>query len=263
MVGQIAGRPVRSRAVVDLTTAPWVQDWRVLALAGGGVTAATLAITGSLLHASSFLGVGYYLVRFALLFAAISLIHWAGPHRTIGWGVATATAAYFLTDAVGNLHSSATAAVWLQFLSVIVFTGLLVIRGWPFAAVPRRLPIVPPTQRPLAYVTLAAAAALIFLFFVAVPFSPYRSGTIIDIVGALAALLAVAAAAAQSSPARRGGVAVFLTAAGGHTVSIASLWCRLDAGCWRLSGSLVTTRARSNGSRAASGPVPCGRMGVS
>jgi hypothetical protein len=191
VVGQIAGRPVRSRAVVDLTTAPWVHDWRVLALAGGGVTAATLAITGSLLHASSFLGVGYYLVRFALLFAAISLIHWAGPHRTIGWGVATATAAYFLTDAVGNLHSSATAAVWLQFLSVIVFTGLLVIRGWPFAAVPRRLPIVPPTQRPLAYVTLAAAAALFFLFFVAVPFSPYRSGTIIDIVGALAALLAV------------------------------------------------------------------------
>jgi hypothetical protein len=71
---------------------------------------------------------------------------------------------------------------------VIVFTGLLVIRGWPFAAVPRRLPIVPPTQRPLAYVTLAAAAALFFLLFVAVPFSPYRSGTIIDIMGALAVI---------------------------------------------------------------------------
>lgn len=30
---------------------------------------------------------------------------------------------------------------------------------------------------------------------------------------------------------------------GGHTVYIASLLCRLDARCWRSSGSLVTTRA--------------------
>ncbi len=195
VVGQIAGRLLRPRTVVNLPKAPWVHDWKVLTLTGGVAAAATLATASSggensLLHASSFLGVGYYLIRFALLFAAIFLINRAGPHQTIGWGVATATTAYFLTDTVVTIHGSATAAAWLQFLAVITFASLLAIRVWPFTAVPRRLPVVPPTQRPLAYITLAAAAALFFFLFVAIPSVPYGR-TIIDVTGALGALLEV------------------------------------------------------------------------
>lgn len=163
VTGQIAGRRLRPRTVIDLPTAPWVHDWKVLALTGAGAAAATLVIASSggersLFHHSSFLGAGYYLARFALLFAAIYFMCRAGSRQTIGWGIATATTAYFLADAVVNLHASATAFVWLQFLAVIAFTGLVAIRGWPFPAIPRRLSIVPPTQRPLAYLVLAAAA---------------------------------------------------------------------------------------------------------
>lgn len=188
VVARLSGRLLQPRAVIDLPQAPWVRDWRLLALTGAGVAAATTVTASSAFGSSGFLGIGYYMIRFTLLFAAIFLIHRNDSRQTAGWGLATATAAYFLTDTVTNIHHSATATSWLQFLAVLAFIGILGIRAWPFGQLRRRLSIVPPPQRPLAYLTLGSAAALLFSLFVAIPSSV---GTMVDFIGPLGALLAI------------------------------------------------------------------------
>ena len=86
------------------------------------------------------------------------------------------------------MRFSASATSWLQFLAVLAFIGILGIRAWPFAQLPHRLSIVPPTYRPLAYLTLGSAAALLFSLFVAIPSA---AGTMVDSLGPLGVLLAV------------------------------------------------------------------------
>jgi hypothetical protein len=184
------------------------------ALAGAGIVVgalrAGLAQTGGLseLGASGGLGAGYYSIRFAFLLAAIVLAGRPGPWCAAGTGIAAASAAFFLTDAVGGIHSGVSYWAWFEFLAVITFAVLLVIRLRPFSVKPPRLRSLSPAGRPLSFVPLAAAVAQFILLFVsfedvsvfqqgvATPPTLYPSmipeaATIASIGGMLAGLLAV------------------------------------------------------------------------
>jgi len=84
------------------------------------------------------------------------------------------------------LRAASAANSWLEFLTTLVFLGVLGLRLWPFAAVPRRSAVRSVRERPVAVGTLVAAAGYLFLLFVA-PFD--GSGrSMIDLVGLPAAL---------------------------------------------------------------------------
>jgi hypothetical protein len=166
----------------------WVDSSKTLALLGAALFAAALIINIPIMQASGVLGIGYYMIRFALLFTGIILITSPGTRLPAGLGVLGATVGYFATDAVVTLHGSTGPRAWLEFLAVIAFAGLLVLRLRPSPGVLRRLHLIPPTG-PLSYIVLAAAAAQFILLFVA---SPSGYGSIADNIGPIGALLGLA-----------------------------------------------------------------------
>ncbi|MEU6262245.1 NB-ARC domain-containing protein [Saccharopolyspora shandongensis] len=170
----------------------WVRSSKVLFAAAAAVTATTLFVSTGMIAASSFLGLAYFLIRFALLFAGLVLMERPGGRSVIGAGLVVANAVYCLVDALASIHAEADVWVWLEFFAVIAFTVLLVMRWAPFDAVPRRARFVPPSRRPLAYVVVGAAAAQFVMLFAGIPHE-YGSMTVMAGVGALAALLPVVA----------------------------------------------------------------------
>jgi NB-ARC domain-containing protein len=170
----------------------WVRSPKVLFATAAAVAATMLVVSTGMIAASSFLGLGYFLIRFALLFVGLVLMGRSGGHGVLGSGLVVANAVYCLVDALVSIHGNADIWSWLEFFAVIVFTVLLAMRLAPFSGVPRRASIVPPTRRPLAYVVLGAFAVQFVLLFAAIPVD-YGSTTIIGGVGALGALLPVVA----------------------------------------------------------------------
>lgn len=179
----------------------WASSQAAFALAGVGIVVGALGTglaqttvtppdglvqTVSEIGVSGGLGAGYYLIRFGLLLAAIVLAGRTGPWRAAGIGIAAASAVFFLTDAVGSIHGGLTSWAWIEFLAVITFAGLLVIRLRPFAAKPPRLRIISPADRPLSFVPLATAGAQFVLLF-----TSFQGTTIAGTDGTPAALLAV------------------------------------------------------------------------
>ncbi|WP_223838483.1 NB-ARC domain-containing protein [Saccharopolyspora pogona] len=173
-------------------TPVWLRSPKVLFAAAAAVAAATLFVSTPMIAASSFLGLGYFLIRFALLFAGLVLMERPGGRGAIGTGLVVANAVYCLVDALASIHAEADVWVWLEFFFVIAFTVMLVMRLASFDVLPRRARIVPPTRRPLAYVVVGAAAAQFILLFAGIPHE-YGSMTVLAGVGALAALLPVVA----------------------------------------------------------------------
>ena len=191
--------PVNLRIPVKIRppwlTSRWLRDTRVLALAGAGVVLSASITASEMIRYSNLLGVGFLLLRAVVLAASIVLIGGSGLRRVAGQGLAAATIVYFLTDAIGTLHNDAAATTWLEFLAVITFSGLLVIRLWPFPDIVHGRPVlVSPAQRPHAWVVIAAAAVQLLLLFVAIPheYLYVSSFTVTDVVGVPGALLAVA-----------------------------------------------------------------------
>lgn len=198
VTAQITRRPRTSQEIWAPGWA-WARGQAAFALAGVGIVVGALGsalaqpvdvlgeVTGpSELGASGVLGAGYYVIRSALLLAAIVLIGRTGPWRAAGAGIAAASTVFFLTDAVSSIHGGFTSLAWIEFLAVITFAGLLVIRLWPLAAKPPRLRIISPADRPLSFVPLAAAGAQFILLF-----KSFQGGTTIASSGTLSALLAV------------------------------------------------------------------------
>ena len=209
VTAQITRRPRTSQEIWAPAWA-WARSQAALPLAGAGIVAGALGaalaqpvdVLGqagpSELGASGALGAGYYLIRSALLLAAIVLAGRAGPLRAAGRGIAAASIVFFLTDAVGGIHNHATSWAWIEFLAVITFAALLVIPLWPLAAKPPPLRILSPADRPLSFVPLAAAGAQFVLLFMSFQAATVLDGvptpesaTIVGIDGTLSALLAV------------------------------------------------------------------------
>jgi len=204
VTAQITRRPRTSQEIWAPRRA-WARSQAAFALAGAGIVVGALGtalaqVDGqpSELGASGGLGAGYYLIRFALLLAAIVLVGRPGPWRVAGTGIAAASIVFFLTDAVSGIHNHGTSWAWIEFLAVITFAGLLVIPLWPSAAKPPPLRIISPADRPLSFVPLAAAGSQFILLFQSFQAATIQDGltipeafTIADINGTLSALLAV------------------------------------------------------------------------
>jgi hypothetical protein len=189
----------------------WARSQAAFALAGVGIVVGALGtalaqpvdVLGQLagpseLGASGGLGAGYFVIRFALLLAAIVLTGRTGRWCAAGTGIATASTVFFLTDAVSSIKSGLTSLAWIEFLAVITFVGLLVIRLRPLATKPPRLQIISPADRPLSFVPLAAAGAQFILLFQSFQADTIQEGaatpgavTIVGANGTLSALLAV------------------------------------------------------------------------
>ncbi|GAA0617806.1 hypothetical protein GCM10010174_39810 [Kutzneria viridogrisea] len=178
------------RATVGMPDLGFARRWQALAAISVVLCATTLGITGDMLHASSLLGLLYNVLLFGLLATGLVLMEREGSQRVVGHGIVTAYAAFFLADGVISLHGRSSAVAWLEFLAVVAFLAALGIRLWPLREVPRRLDLVPPTVRPLAWVPIGAAALQLFLLFVAIPSQEYGS-TLADATGVLGGLLAV------------------------------------------------------------------------
>jgi hypothetical protein len=144
---------------------------------------------------STFLGFAYEALRWGPLLVGIPLLERTGPRRVVGHGIVTANAVFLLVDGLGNLHSVGNVWSWLQLVLAVTLLVVLGIRLWPFAEVPRRVTLVPPTQRPLAWVTIGAAVAELILLVAAVPYVDVAgfdgSFTISGVIGLVAGLLAV------------------------------------------------------------------------
>jgi Caspase domain len=181
----------RSPSIAPTAVPSWVRSPSALFLVAACLVAAWLATANAILRDSTMIGLGYYFIRAALLFAGITLLTRQGKQRAVGCGITAASVSYFLTDAVGSLNTTSGALNWLEFFAVAVFTALLAMRLWPFPALPRRASLVAPGNRPLPWAVLAAAAAEIFMLFVSVPNIESVSVTLEDSTGILGGLLAV------------------------------------------------------------------------
>jgi len=181
----------RSPSIAPAAVPSWVRSPRALFLVAAGLVAAWLVTANGDLPESTMIGLGYYIIRAALLFAGITLLTRPGQQRAVGWGITAASVSYFLTDAVASLNTASGAFNWLEFFAAAVFTALLAMRLWPFPALPRRASLVAPGNRPLPWAVLAAVAAGIFMLFVSVPNVESVSVTIEDSTGILGGLLAV------------------------------------------------------------------------
>ena len=185
--------PVQIRSLPSGPPAWWRTAWPALAQQSAVLPLAALVavvfllINGRGLAASAgALGVGYLLTRVGLLAAALKLMSGTGRRRAAGMGMLAASTAYLLTDALTTLRTASAANSWLEFLTTLVFVGVLGLRLWPFAAVPRRIAVRSVRERPVAVGTLVAAAGYLFLLFVA-PFDD-DGRSMIDLVGLPAAL---------------------------------------------------------------------------
>jgi nucleoside phosphorylase len=179
--------------------AAWVRSRAVLAILAGATTlAAYLTATQSSDSTVTRLVYSlYFLIRLALLVAGAWLLGWAEPRAAVGAGIVTATAWYFVADAVQSVGAIGTAAAWLELLAAIALAAVVARRLWPFTEAPRPRRLAPPARRALAYTALAAAGAQFVLLFVAIPGDEYATA-VADGGGALWALLAIAPVAALS-----------------------------------------------------------------
>jgi hypothetical protein len=171
-----------------LPTSPvWLHGPKVLPLLGLGIAVGVMPYLGPILEASGLLGIGYFVLRFSILFAGITLLIRDGTHRSAGWGLSAATVCYFAVAAVTGLHSQASSSAWLEFAAVAAFAGALVLRLRPYLGLLRRRPVAPPTGSPLANLVLGGAALQALLLFVV----NHGQGTVANCSGGLAAVLSL------------------------------------------------------------------------
>ncbi|MFI9383751.1 caspase family protein [Kutzneria sp. NPDC052558] len=188
-----AGR-LWARASIPVPDLAWFRDWRVLA----GIAVAQLVIElltgGEFLGASTLLGVVYDALRFVPLFVGIRLLDRDGPRQVVGHALVFANAVFALAVGLTNVHTDGTLLAWLGLALAVALLVVLGIRLWPFEQVPRRLTLVPPTQRPLAWVTIGATVAELILLVAAVPYDDgdvTGTFTIGGWIGLVAGLVAV------------------------------------------------------------------------
>jgi len=171
-------------AALTAPRAAWARDWRISAGLAAVILAAWPLAAVSVLHRSSLVGAGYFALRAALLLLGIFYLHRSQARGTVGLGFLSASAVYYLADAVELLHSQADVYAWLEFLAVLGLIAGLVVRYWPFPAVPRRLPLRPPSSRPLVGLALAAVSAQVLMLFVSVSWTTYLG----EVTGTLAGM---------------------------------------------------------------------------
>ena len=184
-----AGR-LWARATIPAPDLAWFRDWRVLAGVAVALLVVVLGAATDMLGQSTFLGFLYEVLRWGPLFVGIRLLDRDGPRRVVGHGLVAANAAFLLVDGLAEVHSVGSAWAWLQLALAAALVVVLSIRLWPFEQVPRRLALVPPTQRPLAWVTIGGAVVELILLVSAVPYED-GSFTISGVIGLVAGLLAV------------------------------------------------------------------------
>jgi uncharacterized caspase-like protein len=184
-----------ARATIPAPDLTRFRDWRVLLGIAVALLVVVLGAAGDMLGHSTFLGIAYEALRWGPLLVGIPLLERTGPPRIVGHGIVTANAVFLLVDSLGSLHSLGNVWSWLQLVLAAALIVVLGIRLWPFDQVPRRVTLVPPTQRPLAWVTIGAAVVELILLFAAVPYVNSAgfddSFTIGGVVGLVAGLLAV------------------------------------------------------------------------
>lgn len=187
-----------SRAAIpvpDGSWGVWAADRRLTLALGAAMLACWPLARASVLHGSSVIGLGYFVLRAALLLLGLWWLDRPDApdvpdsRRTVGLGLTAASSVYFLTDAVELLYARADVFAWLETAAVLGLLGCLALRYRPFAAVPRRPHLRPPRQHTLGYLPLVALAAQLLLLFVAVPGADV---TLADLVGPVALVLAVA-----------------------------------------------------------------------
>ncbi|GAA3439080.1 caspase family protein [Kutzneria kofuensis] len=190
-----AGRLWATRATIPAPDLTWFRDWRVLFGVAVALLVVVLGAAGDMLGHSTFLGFVYEALRWGPLLISIPLLERSGPQRVVGHGVVTANAVFLLVDGLGSVHSVGNVWSWLQLALAATLVVVLAIRLWPFDQVPRRVTLVPPTQRPLAWVTIGATVVELILLFAAVPYVDAAgfdsSFTIGGVLGLVAGLLAV------------------------------------------------------------------------
>jgi hypothetical protein len=152
--------------------------------------AVVFAAAAGMLSSATFLGFLYEVLRCGLLLVGIRLMEGDGVRRPVGYGLVAANVVFLLVDGLGNVHTTGDVWAWLQLALAVAIVAVLGIRLWPFEQVPRRLALVPPTQRPLAWVTIGAAAVEMVLLLSAIP-ADAGSVTIGGVMGPVAGLLAV------------------------------------------------------------------------
>ncbi|MDA3647529.1 NB-ARC domain-containing protein [Saccharopolyspora indica] len=168
----------------------WLRNRNALYAAAAAASATTLITYTGVIAASSFFGLGFLLIRFALLVTGLVWLERDGGRGATGAGLVVGTTVFFLVDALTSLHGEATVWAWLHFFAVIAFTAAVASRLAPLRRVFRRRRLVPPARRPLAYVVLGAVAVQFVLLFAGLPLE-YGSTTVIAGLGALGALLPV------------------------------------------------------------------------
>lgn len=171
--------------------AAWLRDHRLLIGAAVALGALVTAVSTQFLEASGLLGALYFLLRFAALGAGLSLMRRSGPRGALGAGLAAGTSAYLLTDALVSINASGRVLVWLELLTSLLFAALLWLRIQPVRNRPRRLGVVLPARRPVAFGALVGVALWFVLLFTAIDLDEYTSITLIQAGGALGALLPV------------------------------------------------------------------------
>lgn len=175
-------------ATVSVPRPNWLLDTRAIAVLCAVVLAAWPLTRLSTLHQSSFVGVGFFLLRAALLGLGVVLLSGTEHRRPVGTGLFAASVVYFLSDSLELLFGGPDVFSWLEFLATALLAAGLVWRHWPVTALPRHLKLVAPAQRPLAYLCMGAAAGQLLMLFVAVPGG---NGTLVDLSGLPGSLIAV------------------------------------------------------------------------
>ncbi|WP_211767315.1 caspase family protein [Kutzneria sp. CA-103260] len=184
-----AGR-LWARAAIPVPDLAWFHDWRVLAGIAVALMVVALGAGGDMLSQATFLGFLYEALRFGPLLVGIRLLDRDGPRRVVGHGLVAANSAFLLADALAGVYSVGSAWSWLQLALAAALVVVLAIRLWPFDQVPRRLSLVPPTKRPIAWVTIGAALVELILLVSAVP-TEDGTFTISRVIGLIAGLLVV------------------------------------------------------------------------
>ncbi|MFC0437436.1 caspase family protein [Kutzneria buriramensis] len=184
-----AGR-LWARASIPTPDLTLFHDWRVLFGTAVVELVVVFGAAASMLESATFLGFLYEVLRWGPLLVGIRLMEGDGFRRPVGYGMVAANAVFLLVDGLGNVHTTGGIWSWLQLALAVAVVAVLGIRLWPFEQVPRRIALVPPTQRPLAWVTIGAAAVELILLLSAIP-TDAGSFTIGGVMGPVAGLLAV------------------------------------------------------------------------
>jgi len=172
--------------------APWLRDHRVLAVAAAVAAACVLGVTSEYLSDTPWFAVPYYLLRCAILAVAVVWIGKTDHRRVIGVGAALGTAVNFLADAFVSANQDGRFLVWLELLSAVFLTVLLVLRAPRLR--PDRVRWLPPAGRPAAIAVGAGVLLWFVLLFIAFQVDEYHgfTTTLIQTGGALGMLLPIA-----------------------------------------------------------------------